>query len=390
MNSQGIRRAPTKTRAGAARAAMPFRILVLDRYILRQIFGTMGSVLAVVVSLMILEHLPRLLAISSQSGRRATIMAQTVAGLLPEYGGIGLPVGLFLGIALTIRKLTLRGELDAIEAGGIAPSRWMRFPLALSALVSILTLLNQGWLVPAGEARLAAIGTRMKAGEFGHRLQAGQFIHLGSGDILRFEQVDAVNGELTGLFLRAAGKVLTARRGRLWQLPAGGTGIEFRDGQAVQEGGARVLDFTRFHYRIAKGADAPASEPEDALLKRFDNGVLWDNGTTSSRSILYGRCLWAAIALFVPTLASILGRPPRRQSGAVGILLGLLCLVLGLKMIAPLIDGHASRPELLVAGILACWSLFVAGLVVAEKRFGHGFIDLWAGRLLRSVRRSNA
>jgi lipopolysaccharide export system permease protein len=368
---------------------MPFRILTLDRYILGQILGTMGSVLAVVMSLMLLEHLPRLLQITSQSGHRAYIVAQTVAGLLPEYGGIGLPVGLLLGIALTIRKLALRGELDVIEACGIAPSRWMRFPLALSALVSILILLNQGWIAPAGEAKLAEIGRRMADGEFGHRLQAGEFIALGSGSTLLFEKVDAVNGELIGLFLRVEGKVFTARRGKVWQLPSGATAIELRDGQVLQERDARVLEFAHFEYRVDEVEGASDNESTEEVLKRVDIGLLWANSRPSSRSVVYGRCLWAALVLFVPLLALILGKPPRRQSGAVGILLGVIFLVLGLKMIAPLIDGHSSEPELLAAGILATWGLFVSGLIKAERVFGQGFVDLWASRIFYNIRRSN-
>jgi lipopolysaccharide export LptBFGC system permease protein LptF len=70
---------------------MSFGLLILDRYILRQTLGTMCRVLAVVMALMLLEHLPRLLEITRLSGHRGYIVAHTVAGLLPEYGGIGLP-----------------------------------------------------------------------------------------------------------------------------------------------------------------------------------------------------------------------------------------------------------------------------------------------------------
>ncbi len=369
---------------------MSFRPLILDRYILRETLGTMFSVLAVVMSLMVLEHLPRIVELTRFSGRRGYIVVQTVAGLLPEYGGIGLLVGLFLGIALTIRKLALCGELDVIEACGIAPSRWMRFPLTLAAMVSILTIVNQGWMMPAGEIKLADIGGRMEEGEFGHRLQAGRFIDLGSGSVLRFEQVDAVNGELIGLFLRTEGNTFTAGRGRIWRLPSGMTAIELRDGQVIQERDARVLDFARFQYRVDEIEGAPNEEPEDRSLKRVDIGLLWANGTTSSRSAVYGRCLWAALVLLMPILALILGKPPRRQSGAVGILVGVISLVLGLKMITPLIDGHSSQPEVLAASILVTWGLFVCGLIRAEKIFGQGFVDLWASRILQNFRRSNA
>lgn len=369
---------------------MSFRPLILDRYILGQTLGTMCSVLAVVMSLMILEHLPRLLEITRLSGHQGYIIVHTVAGLLPEYGGIGLLVGLFLGIALTIRKLALRGELDVIEACGIAPSRWMRLPLMLAAMVSILTILNQGWLMPAGEIKLSEIGRRMEDGEFGHRLQAGRFIDLGSGSVLLFDQVDAVNGELIGLFLRTEGSTFTARRGRFWQLPSGTIAIELRDGQVIQERDARVLDFARFQYRVDEIEGAPNEEQKDRSLKRVDIESLWPEGTISSRSAVYGRCLWAALALLIPILALMLSKPPRRQSGAVGILVGVISLAAGLKMITPLIDGHSSQPEVLAAGILVTWGLFVSGLIWAEKVFGQGFVDLWASQILQNFRQPSA
>lgn len=366
---------------------MSFRVAIFDRYILGQILGTMGSVLAIVMSLMMLENLPRLLEMTSHSGRRGYIVAHIVASLLPEYGGIGLPVGLFLGIALTIRKLALRGELDAIEACGISSVRWMRYPLALAAMVSVLTLLNQGWLVPAGETKIAEIARRMENGEFGHRLQAGQFIDLGSDSMLLFEKIDPNNGQLVGLFLRAEDNVFTARQGHFWQLPSGAMAIELRDGRVVQEHGARVVDFARFAYRIGEREDARRGTSAQPL-KRIEIGRLWEIGTASSRSAVYGRCLWAALILILPSLALVLGRPPRRQSGAVGILAGVVSLVAGLKMLAPLMDGHSTQPELLAAGILMIWGLFVSGLTRAETVFGRGFVDLWASRVVQNVRRS--
>lgn len=369
---------------------MSFRLLILDRYILGQILGTMGSVLAVVMTLMTLEHLPRLLEITRLSGHRAYIVLHTVAGLLPEYGGLGLPVGLFLGIALTVRRLALRGELDAIEACGIAPLRWMRLPLTLAALVSTLTLINQGWLVPAGETKLSEIGRRMADGEFGHRLQAGQFIDLGFGNVLLFEQVDAASGELIGLFLRTDENIFTARRGYFWRLPSGMTAIELRDGQVIQERDARVLDFARFQYRIDAVEGAAKDEPKDSSLKRADIGLLWANGTNSSRSVAYGRCLWAALVMFLPLLALSLGKPPRRQSGAVGIIFGVVALVLGLRMLTPLMNGQSNQPEVLAGGILVTWGLFVFGLIRAEKVFGQGFVDLGASRILQNFRRPSA
>jgi lipopolysaccharide export LptBFGC system permease protein LptF len=349
----------------------------------------MCVVLAVVMSLMTLEHLPRLLEITRFSAHRGYIISHTVAGLLPEYGGIGLLAGLFLGIALTVRRLALRGELDVIEACGVAPLRWMRLPLAVAATVGIATIANQGWLMPAGEIRLAEIGERMADGEFGHQLPAGQFIDLGSQDVLMFEHVDTTSGEIGGLFLRTNETTYTARRGRFWQLASGAMAIELRDGRAIQRQAAGVLDFTYFYFRVDGGKQRQETQAQADLVRRANIGRLLALHTTYGRSAAYGRCLWAALALLIPLMALILGKPARRQSGAFGILVGMIALVLGLKMTTPLIDGSTSEPELLAASILMTWSLFAYGLIWAEKVFGQGFVDLWARLLVQNLRRSN-
>lgn len=369
---------------------MPVRPFILDRYILRHMLGTMFAVLTVVMSLMILEHLPRLLELTRFSGHRGYIVMQTISGLLPEYGGIGLLVGLFLSIALTVRRLALRGELDVIEACGISPSRWMLFPFALATTVSLATMVNQGWLMPAGEIKLAEIGRRVEHGDFGHRLQAGELIDLGYGSVLEFQQVDASKRQLFGLFLRTGGNTVVARRGRIWRLPSGTVAVELHDGQVIQEQSARAVAFAHLEYRIDAGDGAPGEQPRAGLVRRADIQSLWADGTMPARSAFYGRCLWAALALLLPPLALILGKPARRQSGGGGILVGLIALVVGLKMIDPLLDGNLDAPELRAAGTLASWGLFVSGLIQAEKVFGHGYVDLATSRLVRLFHRPRA
>lgn len=361
---------------------MAGRFPILDRYILVQVIGTFAAVMGVVISLMTLEHLPRLMEITRLSGHRGYIVAQTVAGLFPEYAGIGILVGLFLGVALTVRRLALRGELDVIEACGIPPLRWMRFPLILAGLASVLVFINQSWLMPAGEAQLDDIGRRMEVGEFGHRLPAGEFIDLGAGSLLLFRRVDASTGELLGLFLKTKEATFTAKSGRLVINRLGGTELELRNGQVLQETESRVLQFSRFQYRV----DEPASNRQrDDLIpgsKLQDSAALWEDGSVSSRSTVYGRSLWAALALIIPIFALPLGKPPRRQTGGAGILFGMALLVLALKMISPLIDGEASQPEALAAITLLSWGGLAIGLIGAEKKFGRGFFDLAAQSII--------
>ena len=357
---------------------------ILDKYILRQTIGTMGAVIGVVMSLMVLEHLPRLIEITRLSGHRGYIISRMVVGLLPEYIGIGLLVGLYLAVALAVRRLTMRGEVDVIEACGIGPWRWMRTPLLLAVAVSAATMLNQGWLLPAGERQLDDIGRRMAIGEFGYNLAAGEFVDLGFGNALSFQRVDPHTHHLTGLFLKTKDQTSTANSGHLSMLPTGEAVVELFDGQALDEQDGSVLKFERIRYLLNQpGVRTGGKQKNVDPLRLAALDTLVASQLRSDRSVVFGRILWAALALFLPFIAFVLGKPPRREAGAVGIIVGTALLVLFLKTITPLTDGRSRQPEMLSLAILSGWTAVTFALVQGEKVLGQGFVDHWASGLVK-------
>lgn len=353
---------------------------IIDRYVQKQVLAAMGGTLGVVISLMVLEHLPRMVELTRWSGRRSYVIGQTVAGLLPEYIGIGLMVGLFLGIALTVRKLSMRGELYAMAACGISTKRLMRLPFIFAVIVALATLLNQGWLMPSGESRLAEIGRKMQIGEFGQRLPSDQFLNLGSGAVLHFKEFDESKGAMIEMFLKTGGRTFTAARGRMWFQPSGQSEIELLDGQVFFEDDGRVLNFDRLRQQVGV---AQPQEPWDVTATRveqLDILTVWAGGTRAGRAAVYGRCLTAFVTLLLPLLAIVLGKPPRLSSGGSGLIIGLILLTGALKLIAPLTAGKASSPEAsALVSLLICASLPFA-LLRCEQTFGEGFVDRWALR----------
>lgn len=363
---------------------------LLDGYMLRQAIGTLASVILIVMSLMVLEHLPRLIDVTRLSGHRGYIVMQTVRGLLPEYGGIGLLVGLYLAIALSVRRLSMRGEIEAIEASGIGPMRWMRPVMGLAALCSGVMLLNQGWLMPAGEARLAEIGRRMEIGEFGYNLTAGQFIDLGEGMILSFRGVDrnSEGGSLSGLFLRTGDQAYSAAQGNLTIAPDGQAIVELRDGQSVGHSDGRVMRFSRIVFQTSSPAlrERAADRPQVELRQQPLDSLI-SGGSDGERAAAYGRMLWALLVALAPVIAFVLGRPPKRRSGALGVFAGLALIVTFIKTIALLVDGTTAVPELMALAIAGGWIAVAALLLWLHRRLGSGWFDEWAVRLVSRIPR---
>ena len=88
----------------------------LDRYIIRETMTPFWMTLGVAALLLVLERMLRLFDFVINQGGPVDVVFSMLATLLPHYLGLALPIGLFLGILLAFRKLSLGSELDAIRS----------------------------------------------------------------------------------------------------------------------------------------------------------------------------------------------------------------------------------------------------------------------------------
>ena len=360
----------------------------LDRYLAVQLLGTFAAVVGIVLSMMLLEHLPTLLDLVRVAGHARTVIARSILGLLPEYLGLGLIVGVYLAIALTVRRMSLRGELEAIEASGVGPARWLRAPALLVLLTAAATFANQGWLLPAGEANLADITRRVASGDFGYSMATGEFVDLGHGASLRFDRVDSVNRTLEGIFLDTPDRTYSARDARIGIGADRQLQVELRDGQSVDRVGGRTMSFTLFRFDSRDPAAGPNGAAAIDPLREVPLGRLLTMPGSQARANAVGRGMWVLLAVFTAVCALVLGKPPKRGMGAIGVFAGLLLTVVMIKLIGFVAAGGAGY---LVAGGIAVASLgtgICAGLIAAERALGAGFFDRWAASATARLARS--
>ncbi len=347
----------------------------IDRYLLTLTLGRLGSVVGILMSLMVLEHIPRLLEITRLSGHRGYIVRQTVLGLLPEYAGIGVVVGIYLAVGMAIRQLALRGELAVIEGTGIGPTRWMRAPFALTLLGAALVFVNQGWLMPYGERRLTEIGHRMEIGDFGVNLTSREFHDLGDGLILYYDGVDRKTGALRGLFLTDDEHTYNASSGHLSIAPDGTGVVYLGNGQAVDHDGQGVMSFAKLTFRVRGALSTTDALSSATHLSRLE--------TLDALAAAYARLLWSLLVLMSGVLAFVLARPPMRSVSAIGLVAGLCLLVGFLKSIALLESAVFPAPEMAGVAISLFWIASTSILFIWHKQGGDGAIDraaLWLAR----------
>jgi lipopolysaccharide export LptBFGC system permease protein LptF len=353
----------------------------LDRYLLQQVGGTFVSVFAIVISLMMFEHLPRLFEIVRLSGRKSYIVVQSMLALLPEYGGIGLLFGLYLAIALTVRRLSLRNELDIIQASGIPAHRWLRFPALLTLLVAGLLLWNQGWLMPLGERRLNALSAQMQDGQFGFDLEPGKFTDLGHGVTVKFEGVDEKGSQLREVFFQTPDTTFTANRGTLAFDFGNDILVDLEQGRTFNAGNGQSLSFSHFHFDSGDRESSVESALDAAKRRKaMSLPALLASGDAADRAMGWSRLLWPAFAMAIPALATVLGKPARRSSGSLGLMVGLILLVLFARSTGFVAAEVTASPTLVALGVAAAWLAATGFTVWGERRLGAGYVDGWLAK----------
>ncbi|MGZ3233870.1 MAG: LptF/LptG family permease [Croceibacterium sp.] len=361
----------------------------LDRYLLANVAGTLGSVFGIVIALLMFEHLPRLFDIVRLSGRKAYVVVESMISLLPEYAGIGLLFGLYLAIALTVRRLSLRDELDVIEATGVSRRRWMRTPVLTAALVAGLLLWTEGWLMPAGERRIDNLSHRMLGGAFGYDLERGQFTDLGKGVAIKFDRIEPSAGGLGGVFVRNGATTFAARHGRLAFDFRGNLLVELAEGLSLNRATGQALSFARFKLVTGgptKGA-AP-SPPDERKLESLPS--LLGSGKPADSAAGWSRLLWPVFALLIPMLAVVLGKPAQRTSHTTGLMSGLVLLVLFIRTAGMVETTRLVHPAVLAIAVALGWAAVVALLVRGERHWGAGYVDVALRRIVRSLARREA
>ena len=314
--------------------------------------------------------------------------------LLPEYLGIGSLFGLYFAVALTVRSMTIRSELSAIEAIGMSPWRWMRGALAAALAVSLLLLAIQGWLMPAGEMNISRIKHDMAEGIFGLDLVSGDFVALGNGGYFMFDKIDVSSRRMNGLFLSLPNKTITARSGTVRIFPDGMISLEFDHGQLLtveQNGVSKTLNFTRLSEAgLTLRGDKKPEESHDLRLKGDTLPQLVASHRPLAIALAGSRLLWPLYALLAPFLGFVFGKPPTRSEAFTGVMSGAILLILFLQLTTFVGSNIIVHPLLLPCGAGLFFCLTVVLLLAGERRHGPGFVDAFILGLYQKVRSFSA
>ena len=387
----------------------------IDRYLAKLIFVPLVATLMLAAMLLLLEKMLRLFDIVVSEGGPVKVVWRMLANLIPQYLGLGIPIGLMLGVLFAFRRLALSSELDALRAVGLGYGRLLRVPYLFAVVLLGLNLVIVGFIQPYAEYAYKGLRFELRSGALGASIKVGEFTNLGRRMTLRVERSEHKGTDLYGVFLRAESRngrtlAVTADRGTFLATDDPNT-ILFRlsNGRLVHNAPdyrtPRVLSFVRHDLPI----NLPAMESfrsrgngsEELTLPeliRIGHEPVAQERRNAVRANFHFRLVEVVMMLLLPLLAVALAVPPKRSTSGLGIFLSIVMVVTYHK-----VNQYAQEMGAIgrIDPLIALWVPFVlfAGLILwmfwtlAYKPGGQpigalerGF-ELVVGRLSRLFRR---
>lgn len=349
----------------------------IDRYLLKQIIGPLVMTLAIAALLLILERMLRLFDFVVNEGGPAGVVFQMLANLTPHYMGLALPVGLFLGVLLAFRRLSLTSELDAILASGVSLARLMRPILALSLFLMVINIALSGWVQPVSRYTYRQLVFDLRSGALGASIQVGDFTTLGDGFVLRISESRENGKDLRGIFLERqtdGGSItVSAERGGFYATDDSQTIIlRLQGGMLVDlnesQNKPRILTFDEQDltirlpaseaFRNRGGEERELTLPELAF-QRLDTTL-----PSETRSAYNAQFHWRIANSFsflvLPMLAVAMGITNKRTGTGSGLVVGISLLIVYNELMEAM-EGAVTRGT---SPYISIWALYAGfGLI---------------------------
>lgn len=317
----------------------------IDRYMARLIAVPLFSTLVIFAMLLVLDRMLRLFDFVATEGGPVSVVWRMLANLLPEYFGLGIPVGLLLGTLLAFRKLATSSELDVMRAVGMSYTRLLYVPYLFAITLGAINLAIVGFVQPEARFNYEKLRFELRTGALGASIKVGEFTHFGKDMTLRIEESHDSGRRLSGIFLRRddgkGGSIaVTAASGQFFATDNPDE-IIFRltDGTLIRTEAKvatpRVLRFSindlpiplpkTENFRMRGAENLERTLPELVRIG-VDRGASKEDRATSQAAFNF-RTAEVLSILLLPLLALALGVPPKRSTSALGVFLAIVMIV---------------------------------------------------------------
>ncbi len=151
----------------------------LNIYLFKQCLQIVIGLIVLAMGVFILERLLRIFEIVANASGTLGAASRMLLNMLPYYLGLAIPISLFLGVMITIDRMSRSGELAASFSAGVSLFQIIRPFILIAAGLSVISLMMIGYLQPLGRYEYRAIVDRVQQTSFEAAFQEGKFAQIG-------------------------------------------------------------------------------------------------------------------------------------------------------------------------------------------------------------------
>ncbi|PHZ83830.1 LPS export ABC transporter permease LptF [Paremcibacter congregatus] len=317
----------------------------IDKYILRETIVPLLVTLGISALLLLLEKMLSLFDFVINQGGPIDIVWRMLGNLMPQYLTLVLPLSMFLGVLLAVRKLALNSELDALLATGFSLNRLVQPTLYIALFLLVVNVIVVGFVQPYSRYTYQELVFDIRSGALGASIKAGEFNDLGDGLTLRIEESRESGRELIDIFAQKEsddGRIqsISAEKGNFFISPDKRFMIlRLHNGTLID------LDMVQGRPNIVlfELHDLPLDVPNFAQFrdrgeeaKEMTITELWNARNSDDPAVIatiHSRTARALSILIVPFLAIPLGLVAKRSGRALGITVGVVILLVYHKVL---------------------------------------------------------
>ncbi|RME65621.1 MAG: LptF/LptG family permease [Alphaproteobacteria bacterium] len=317
----------------------------IDRYVLRLTLLPMAITLCIAAMLLTLDKMLRLFDFVVNEGGPVSVVWRMLGNLVPQYLGLAVPIGVFMGSLFAFRRLAINSELDALVSGGISHLRLLRAPIYVAGVMALANLVLIGFIQPVSRYHYAGLQFDLRSGALGASIKVGEFVHIGDDLTLRIEESREEGRKLMRVFLaRTAANgnrdIVSATSGTFFATDdRDRIVLRLYDGAVVTTSeklsSPRTLTFAVHDLPVnlpqskafrGRGAQHLEMTLPELYRARFDPALSAEE-RRAARANLHFRMVNIFTILLMPFLGAAMGVPPKRSQSALGVFAGVALLV---------------------------------------------------------------
>ncbi len=210
-------------------------LMIISRYLIKEVFHTLLAVTFVLLLVFISQQLVRYLSYAASGKIAANILLQIVGFEIPYLLALLLPLGLFLGIILTYGRLYTDNELRVLHACGLSIKRLIMITGTLAALIALVVGILMLWVNPTIAENKQKILTSGSADNLLDTLMPGRFQVTSDGKRVAYvEKISRNRKEADNIFIAEQEKNAVDMTGTPWIVLSAKNGYQMIDSQTQE------------------------------------------------------------------------------------------------------------------------------------------------------------